>query len=216
MCSTAACFLAAVWALFSCPNQLSAYAIHDIGLKIWQTHTNVNEKLFKFLGLLIRSRNSPPFTVLEYSLIFITLFTSCATGPYPFSYPVNILTSYFFAFHFNIMPSLPYIPVVFQLLFSIFVFRIKFIMWYYLGEKIKEDEICWACITHGRDEKCKQCFRWKTWRKTPLGIPRHRWVDIIRVDLSEIRWDIVDWMHLAQFRVQRRAHVNTVMNLRGP
>jgi hypothetical protein len=41
-------------------------------------------------------------------------------------------------------------------------------------------------------------------------------VDIIRVDLSEIRWDIVDWMHLAQFRVQRRAHVNTVMNLRGP
>jgi hypothetical protein len=36
----------------------------------------------------------------------------------------------------------------------------------------------------------------------------------IRLDLVEIRWEGVDWMHLAQYRNQRRALVNTVINLR--
>jgi len=31
-----------------------------------------------------------------------------------------------------------------------------------LGDQIKEDEIGRACIMHGRDEKCIQCFGWKT------------------------------------------------------
>jgi hypothetical protein len=34
--------------------------------------------------------------------------------------------------------------------------------------------------------------------KTSLGIPRHRWEDNIRMDLREIRWEGVDWIHLAQ------------------
>jgi hypothetical protein len=34
--------------------------------------------------------------------------------------------------------------------------------------------------------------------KRPLGRPRRRWEDNIRVDLREIGWEVVDWMHLDQ------------------
>jgi hypothetical protein len=30
--------------------------------------------------------------------------------------------------------------------------------------------------------------------KIPLGRPRHKWVDIIKIDLREIGWDGMDWM----------------------
>jgi hypothetical protein len=50
--------------------------------------------------------------------------------------------------------------------------------------------------------------------KRPLGRPRHRWEDNIRMDLREIGWGAMDWIDLAQDRDQWRALVNTVMNLR--
>jgi hypothetical protein len=52
--------------------------------------------------------------------------------------------------------------------------------------------------------------------KRPLGRPRRRWVDNIRMDLGEIGWDGVDWIDLVQDRDQWRALVNMVMNLRIP
>jgi hypothetical protein len=52
--------------------------------------------------------------------------------------------------------------------------------------------------------------------KRPLGRPRCRWVDNIKMDLREREWDGVDWIDLAQDREQWRALVNTVMNLRVP
>jgi hypothetical protein len=52
--------------------------------------------------------------------------------------------------------------------------------------------------------------------KKPLGRPRRRWVDNIKMDLREIGWDGVDWIDRAQDRDQWRALVNTVMNLRVP
>jgi hypothetical protein len=52
--------------------------------------------------------------------------------------------------------------------------------------------------------------------KKPLGRPRRRWVDNIRMDLREIGWDGVEWMDVAQDRVQWRGLVNTVMNLLVP
>jgi hypothetical protein len=52
--------------------------------------------------------------------------------------------------------------------------------------------------------------------KKPLGRPRRRWVDNIKMDLREIRWDGMDWLDLAQDRDQLMALVNTVMNLRVP
>jgi hypothetical protein len=50
--------------------------------------------------------------------------------------------------------------------------------------------------------------------KRPLGRPRRRWEDGIRMDLREIGWGSLDWIQLAQDRDRWRALVNTVMNLR--
>jgi hypothetical protein len=52
--------------------------------------------------------------------------------------------------------------------------------------------------------------------KRPLGRPRRRWEDDIRMDLREIGIDGANWIDLAQDRVHWRACVNTVMNLRVP
>jgi transposase len=52
--------------------------------------------------------------------------------------------------------------------------------------------------------------------KSPLGRPRRRWVDNIKMVLREIGYDGVDWIDLAQDRHQWRALVNTLMNLRVP
>jgi hypothetical protein len=48
----------------------------------------------------------------------------------------------------------------------------------------------------------------------PLGRPRHRWKENIKMDLGEIGIDGANWIWLAQDRVQWRAFVDTVMNLR--
>jgi hypothetical protein len=52
--------------------------------------------------------------------------------------------------------------------------------------------------------------------KRPLGRPRRRWVNNIKMDLEEIGWNGMDWIELAQDRDQWRALVNTVINLRVP
>jgi hypothetical protein len=52
--------------------------------------------------------------------------------------------------------------------------------------------------------------------KSPLGRPRRRGVDNIKMDLREIGWDGMDCIDLAQDRDRWRALVNTVMNLRVP
>jgi hypothetical protein len=50
--------------------------------------------------------------------------------------------------------------------------------------------------------------------KRPLERPRRRWEDGIKMDLMEIGWGGVEWIHLAQDRDSWRAVVNAVMNLR--
>jgi hypothetical protein len=52
--------------------------------------------------------------------------------------------------------------------------------------------------------------------RRPLGRPRHRWQDNIKMDLREIRFGDVDWIYLAQGKDRWRALVNTIMNLRVP
>jgi hypothetical protein len=52
--------------------------------------------------------------------------------------------------------------------------------------------------------------------RRPLGRPRHRWEDNIKMELGEIRFGDVDWIHLAQDRDRWRVLVNTVMSLRVP
>ena len=52
--------------------------------------------------------------------------------------------------------------------------------------------------------------------KRPLGRPRRRWEDNIKMDLEEVGGGCGDWMELAQDRDRWRALVSTVMNLRVP
>jgi hypothetical protein len=56
----------------------------------------------------------------------------------------------------------------------------------------------------------------KTEEKGPLGRPRRRWIDNIKMGLLEIGVNVVDWVGLAQDRYRWRALVNAVMNLRVP
>jgi hypothetical protein len=52
--------------------------------------------------------------------------------------------------------------------------------------------------------------------KRPLGRPRRRWVDKIRMNHREVGWGDVDWIGLVQDRDGWRALVNSVLNLRVP
>jgi hypothetical protein len=52
--------------------------------------------------------------------------------------------------------------------------------------------------------------------KRPLGRPRRRWVDNIRMALGEVGWGDVEWIDLALDRNRWRDLVNSVLNLRVP
>ena len=52
--------------------------------------------------------------------------------------------------------------------------------------------------------------------KRPLGRPRRRWGDNIKMDLQEVEGGCGDWIELAEDRDRWRALVSTVMNLRVP
>ena len=52
--------------------------------------------------------------------------------------------------------------------------------------------------------------------KRPLGRPRHRWEDNIKMDLQEVGCVGVDWIAVAQDRDRWMALVNAVMNFRVP
>jgi hypothetical protein len=56
----------------------------------------------------------------------------------------------------------------------------------------------------------------RTEGKIPVGRPRVRWEDNIKMDLREIGIDGANWIRLAQVRVQWRAFVSTIMKLRVP
>jgi hypothetical protein len=73
-----------------------------------------------------------------------------------------------------------------------------------------------ACSTHVSGENCIQSGVGKPKGKTLLGRNRRRWEGNIKPHLTEIGWEGVDWMHLAQDRDQWWALLNAVMNLRAP
>jgi hypothetical protein len=54
-----------------------------------------------------------------------------------------------------------------------------------------------ACSTHERNAKCLQNFPGEPEGKRPLGRYRLRWEDNIRMGLTEIRWEVLDWIELA-------------------
>jgi hypothetical protein len=66
----------------------------------------------------------------------------------------------------------------------------------------------------GEERKVYKVFVGKPEGKRPLGRPRHRWEDGIRMDLREIGLGDVDWIRQAQDRDRWRAVMSAVMNLR--
>jgi hypothetical protein len=64
--------------------------------------------------------------------------------------------------------------------------------------------MCGTCNTHGSHEKGMQVLIRTPEGKRPLGSSRSRCEDNIRMDLREIEWEGVAWIHLAQDRDQWR------------
>ena len=73
-----------------------------------------------------------------------------------------------------------------------------------------------ACGMYGGRERCAQGFGGKPEGNGPLGRPRRRWEDNIKMDLEEVGRGCGDWMEVAQDRDRRRALVSTIMNFRVP
>jgi hypothetical protein len=71
-----------------------------------------------------------------------------------------------------------------------------------------------ACSTNGGS--AYRILLGKPEGKRPLGRPKRRWVDDIKMDLREIGWNGVDWINMAQNRDQWRALVNMALNIRVP
>ena len=83
---------------------------------------------------------------------------------------------------------------------------------------IKSRRMRWAGHVARMDDK-REAYRilvGKPEGKRPLGRPRYRWVDNIKMDLKEVGCGYMDWIGLAQDRDRWRTLVSAVMNLRVP
>jgi hypothetical protein len=73
-----------------------------------------------------------------------------------------------------------------------------------------------TCGTYGEGIGAYRALVGKPEGRRPLGRPRRRWEDNIKIDLREVGWGGADWIDLAQDRDRCPALVYTVMNLRVP
>jgi hypothetical protein len=82
--------------------------------------------------------------------------------------------------------------------------------------QVKSRQMRWAghVARMGEERKVYKVLVEKPEGKRPLGRPRHRWEDGIKMDLREIGLGGVDWIRLPQDRDTWRAVVSAVMNLR--
>ena len=83
---------------------------------------------------------------------------------------------------------------------------------------IKSRRMRWAghVARMGEERGVYRVLEGKPEGKRPLGRPRRRWVDNIRMDLQEVGCGYMDWIGLAQDRDRWRTLVSAVMNLRVP
>ena len=81
-----------------------------------------------------------------------------------------------------------------------------------MGDKIETNEMGGACGTYGVHKVLVR----KPEGKRPLGRPRRRWEDNIKMDLQAVGKGCGDWMELAKDRDSWRALVSTVMNFWVP
>jgi hypothetical protein len=102
-----------------------------------------------------------------------------------------------------------------------YIYNVELQNLYFLPSQIrimKSRRMRWAWHVARTGEKRIACriFVGKAEGKRPLGRPRRRCEDNIKVDLGEIGWSGMDWIDLAQERDQWKVLVNTVLNLRVP
>ena len=83
---------------------------------------------------------------------------------------------------------------------------------------IKWRRMRWAghVASMGEEREVYRVLVGKPEGKRPLGRPRHRWADNIKMDLQEVGCGYVDWIGLTQDRDRWRTVVSAVMNLRVP
>jgi hypothetical protein len=81
---------------------------------------------------------------------------------------------------------------------------------------VKTDEMRTVCSTKGEKNNAYRILVGKLEGKSPLGRPRRRWADNIKMGRMEIGWGSMDWIDLAEDKDQRRFLVNIVMNHRVP
>jgi hypothetical protein len=82
------------------------------------------------------------------------------------------------------------------------------------GGKIETNEMGRACGAYGEDRGVHRVLVGKPEEKSPLGRPRRRLEDNIKMDLQEVGRGLGDWMELAQDRDRWRALVGTVRDFR--
>jgi hypothetical protein len=85
-----------------------------------------------------------------------------------------------------------------------------------LNYQVKEDEMRKIYSTNEEKRKAYRILVGKPEGKRPLGRPRRKCVNNIKMDLRKIGWGGTDWIDLTQDRDQWRALVNTIINLRVP
>jgi hypothetical protein len=82
-----------------------------------------------------------------------------------------------------------------------------------LDEQIKEGDMAGHVAYMWEMRNAYKILVGKLEGKRPLKRPRHRWDDTIKMNLREIGWDGVNWIHLAQDKDRWQAFVNTVKKL---
>jgi hypothetical protein len=70
---------------------------------------------------------------------------------------------------------------------------------------VGNNNISYSRRMDGGEEAAYRVLVGKPERKRPLGRPRHRWEDNIKMDVREIGWGVMDWIDLAQDRDRWRA-----------
>jgi hypothetical protein len=83
-------------------------------------------------------------------------------------------------------------------------------------KQIKSRRMRWVghVARMGKERKVYRFLVGKPKGKTPLGRPRRKWEDGIRIDLRETGWGSIEWIKLAQDRGRWRSLITTMMNLR--
>jgi hypothetical protein len=88
---------------------------------------------------------------------------------------------------------------------------------YHSGDQVKKTEMGRTCGSYGERRGAYRALEGKPEGRRPLGRPRRRWEDNIKMDLREVEWGGgMDWINLAQDRDRWRALVNAITNLRVP